>query len=86
MPGPADYYGRSFGRRVHNWQIDEVVIDNAVRRILRMVIKSGRMDRKTPVGSVNTTAHQTLARELAEQSIVLCKNKTGILPLKISQN
>ena len=85
MPGPAHYYGHYLVDAVRTWQIDEAVIDNAVRRILRLVIKSGRMDGKTPAGSLNTTAHQTLARELAEQSIVLLKNKTGILPLKTSE-
>lgn len=82
MPGPAKYYGQLLVEAVRNWQVDEEVVDNAVRRILRMIIRSGRMDGAAlPEGSVNTPEHQSLARELAEESITLLKNERGILPL-----
>jgi beta-glucosidase len=35
-----------------------------------------------PAGAVNTSEHQALARELAEESMVLIKNAGGVLPLK----
>ncbi|MBN1877793.1 MAG: glycoside hydrolase family 3 C-terminal domain-containing protein [Anaerolineae bacterium] len=84
MPGPAKYYGRLMEEAVRNWQIDEVTVDNAVRRILRLLIISGRMDDEAqiPEGSLNTFEHQTLARELAEASITLLKNEGEVLPLK----
>ncbi|MCX7680612.1 MAG: glycoside hydrolase family 3 C-terminal domain-containing protein [Anaerolineae bacterium] len=82
MPGPAKYYGPLLVEAVRNWQVDKEVVDNAVRRILRMIIRSGRMDGVAlPEGSVNTPEHQSLARELAEESITLLKNERGILPL-----
>ncbi len=83
MPGPAKYYGRLLEEAVRNWQVDEEVIDEAARRMLRMIVRSGRLDdpARIPAGSVNTPEHQTLARELAEESITLLKN-SGILPLK----
>jgi beta-glucosidase len=83
MPGPAKYYGSLLAQAVRNWQIDEAKVDDAVRRILRMIIKSGKMD-DAPLaeGSVNTTEHQALARELAEASITLLKNESDLLPLK----
>ena len=80
MPGPAKYY-ELLSEAVHLWQIDEATIDNAVRRVLRMVLLSGRMDGKVSTGSVNTPEHQSLARQLAEEAITLLKNEGNILPL-----
>ena len=83
MPGPAKYYGRLMEAAVQNWQIDEAKVDAAVRRILRMLVRSGQLDDadSIPTGMVNTPEHQALARELAEASITLLKND-GVLPLK----
>ena len=81
MPGPAKYYSL-LGDAIHNWQIDQEVVDEAVRRVLRLVVLSGRMDKQVASkGSVNTPAHQKLARKLAEEAITLLKNAGGLLPL-----
>ena len=81
MPGPAKYY-KLLGDAVRNWQIDEAAVDNAVRRVLRLVVLSGRMDKQVASkGAVNTPAHQKLARSLAEEAITLLKNEGGLLPL-----
>jgi beta-glucosidase len=86
MPGPARYYGSLLVDAVRNWQVDEEVVNNAVRRILRMIIRSGKMDGiSLPEGSVNTPEHQSLARELAEESITLLKNENGLLPLDVEK-
>jgi beta-glucosidase len=83
MPGPAKYYGHLLVEAVLTWQIEESAIDEAARRILRMIVKSDRMnrDRSEFNGAINTPGHQTLARELAEASITLLKNERAILPL-----
>jgi beta-glucosidase len=83
MPGPAKYYGKLLLEAVRTWQIDEAVVDNAARRILRTILRSGRLDDSTsvPTGAANTPEHQALARELAEESIVLLKNDNRVLPL-----
>ena len=83
MPGPPRYYGNLLAQAVYNWQIDETVIDNCVRRILGVILRSGKMDAAAslPAGAVNTVEHQQLARELAEESITLLKNAGGLLPL-----
>ncbi len=80
MPGPAKYY-RLLGEAVFNWQIDEAAVTEAARRVLRIVLLSGRMDGNLTPGAVNTPAHQTLARELAEDAITLLKNEGGVLPI-----
>jgi beta-glucosidase len=83
MPGPAKYYGNLLVDAVRIWQIDEAVIDAAARRMLRMIVRSGKLDDPPmlPAGSVNTSEHQALARELAEDSITLLKNEGDVLPL-----
>jgi beta-glucosidase len=81
MPGPAKYYSL-LGEAVHNWQIDEEAVNEAARRVLRLVVLSGRMDKQaSSKGSVNTPAHQKLSRSLAEEAITLLKNEGGLLPL-----
>jgi beta-glucosidase len=82
MPGPTKYYGQLLEDSINNWQLDETAVDEAVRRILRIVILSGKMDGDTPAGSVNTPEHQALAREVAEEAVVLLKNNNSLLPLK----
>ena len=80
MPGPAKYY-QLLGDAVQNWQIDESAVDQAARRVLRLVILSGRMDKQVSQGAVNTPAHQELSRSLAEEAITLLKNEGDLLPL-----
>lgn len=81
MPGPAKYFGRLLGEAINNWQIDETKVTEAARRVLRIVLKSGRMDGTTSKGAVNTTEHQKLARQLAEEAITLLKNEGDVLPI-----
>jgi len=82
MPGPAKWFGHLLLEAVRTWQVEEEVIDRAVRRILRIIVRSGKLDGGAlPQGSVNTPEHQALAREVAEQSMVLLKNEAALLPL-----
>jgi beta-glucosidase len=82
MPGPARYLGALLADAARNWQIEEAEIDDAARRILRIVERSGKLaDRKRRAGEVNTPRHQRLARQLAEESLVLLKNESRALPL-----
>ncbi|MEK7413859.1 MAG: glycoside hydrolase family 3 C-terminal domain-containing protein, partial [Planctomycetota bacterium] len=84
MPGPAKFT-KGLAAAVDSWQIDEAVIDRSVSRILRMLLRSGRMGGAAAkrTGCINTPAHERLARELAEESIVLLKNDRGLLPLQL---
>lgn len=64
-------------------------IDDAVTRILRVKFRAGLFDKPSPanrrfagktdlIGSEN---HREIARQAVRESLVLLKNKTGILPL-----
>ncbi len=87
MPGPARYYGDYLAHAVQMWQVEEAVVDEAVRRILRMIFKAGKFNSHVTIqlGSINTTEHQALARLLAEESIVLLKNDRRLLPLDLAR-
>jgi beta-glucosidase len=83
MPGPAKFT-RGLEEAVATQQIDEETIDESVGRILTMIVRSGRMGKKQNARKklLNTPEHVALARELAEESIVLLKNEKNLLPLK----
>jgi beta-glucosidase len=86
MPGPAKYYGQLLVEAVENWQIDIKDVDEAVRRVLRLLIKSGVQDLlEAPAGELNSPRHQALARQVAEESITLLKNESNVLPLDLSK-
>ena len=58
-------------------------IEASARRILRQQLRfaQGRDPDAYPKEAIGCEAHRTLAREVAEKSIVLLKNEGGLLPL-----
>lgn len=69
---------------VKNGTVPESVIDDKVRRILRVMFKTSMIDGKRKPGAYNTKAHQETALKVAEEAIVLLKNTNNTLPLKKS--
>ena len=61
--------------------VDEALIDAKVRRILRVMFRMGKFDEVAKTGEYNTKEHQQIARDIADEAIVLLKND-NILPLK----
>jgi beta-glucosidase len=66
---------------VKSGTVQESVIDDKVRRILRVMIKTNMLSGKRAPGAFNTPAHQAAALKIAEEAIVLLKNNDNILPL-----
>ncbi|MDO6422536.1 glycoside hydrolase family 3 C-terminal domain-containing protein [Saccharophagus degradans] len=60
--------------------IPESVLDDKVRRILRVQLSIGMMDKYRLSGERNTAKHHEAARKIASEGIVLLKNE-NILPL-----
>ena len=56
------------------------LLDDKVRRDLRMLFASGAVDGRKP-GSINTPAHLEVARRIAEGAVVLLKNSGALLPI-----
>ena len=83
MPGPAKWFGNLLKEAVDTWQVDVSKIDQAVRRILRIILISGQMEKSLHPNakSGDTPEHRALARELAHSSITLLKNDHHLLPL-----
>ena len=60
-------------------------LDEKVRRNLRVMIATHVLDAQRKPGSLNTAAHQAVARHVAEEGIVLLKNAGHILPLDLAK-
>lgn len=68
----------------------EVLVDEAVRNILTVKFRAGLFDkpfkaRENIAKLVHTAESKKLAREVAEESIVLLKNQDNLLPLDLSE-
>ncbi len=78
MPGPRPRRVQAVVDAVQAGEMDEAALDEAVRRILRIVFKAA----ETPKGGAfDAAGHHALARQVAAESMVLLKND-GILPLR----
>ena len=78
MPGPQPARVQEVIAAVKDGSLDEAVLDESVRRILRIAFKS-KEKRKNK--SYSQVEHHALAREIASEGIVLLKN-ADILPFK----
>lgn len=77
MPGPGRVFGRALEDAVTAGQIDESVLDDKVHRLLRLIERTGGLDRE-PEGaeaSTDSPEHRELARTIAAASFVLLRNE-----------
>ncbi len=70
---------------VESGQVPVALLDDKVRRHLRVMEAIGLLDNKFAGGSLNTHEHQMTARRVAEEGIVLLKNDANVLPLDSSK-
>ncbi|HEX7026969.1 MAG TPA: exo 1,3/1,4-beta-D-glucan glucohydrolase [Gammaproteobacteria bacterium] len=77
--------------QVRSGEISMARLDDAVRRILRVKVRAGLFDGKSPserVGNrsaVGNSRHRALARQAVRESLVLLKNSNKLLPLSPRQ-
>ncbi|MFN8380291.1 MAG: glycoside hydrolase family 3 C-terminal domain-containing protein [Anaerolineales bacterium] len=82
MPGPQERRVKAVVDAVRSGELDEAILNESVRRILRIVFKA----QETPkTGKFDVDAHHELANKIASEGMVLLKNN-GILPLKGQQH
>jgi beta-glucosidase len=83
MPGPGLVTRERLQQALAAGQVQQVDIDDAVLRLLRTMVRVGLVDGLPAPDHtvVNSPDHQRLAREAAEQAVVLLKNQGGLLPL-----
>lgn len=68
---------------VKTGKASEALINDKVRRILRLMLKTNVPDRsRRSPGLINAPGHQAIALQVAEEGIVLLKNEGKVLPLK----
>ncbi|MCH8476016.1 MAG: glycoside hydrolase family 3 C-terminal domain-containing protein [Opitutales bacterium] len=60
---------------------EEALVDDKVRRILRVMLTIGKDQTGRQAGARNTPRHQKIARQMAAESFVLLQNEKGFLPL-----
>ena len=83
MPGPARSWGENLVKAVNNGKVDEEVVDDKVRRILRVADFTGRLDDPTesPEQSNDLEEDRLLIRTAGSEGMVLLKNDQ-VLPFK----
>lgn len=76
------YFADPALKMVKSGDVTESVIDDKVRRILRVMFKTNMINATRNPGELATAAHAEVARKVAEEGIILLKNKGNILPLE----
>ncbi|MFJ2112930.1 MULTISPECIES: beta-glucosidase [unclassified Streptomyces] len=83
MPGPRTVYGEALAAAVRAGQVEESVVDGAVRNVLLLAARVGILDGAPAVVAQlpPETDGVALAREIARRAFVLVRNENGTLPL-----
>lgn len=83
MPGPRQKRVQSVIEAIQAGELDEQVLDEAVKRLLRVIFKA--VETPKDAEGFDVEAHHQLARKIAGESLVLLKNEGGLLPLQAGQ-
>lgn len=88
MDMESEAYQRHLVDLVNDGTVDEALVDQAVRRILRMKFQLGLFDDPYQYSDpereaelIFTEEHRAIARDVAKRSIVLLNNEEGLLPI-----
>lgn len=81
------FYGDRLLNAINNGKVEESILDDKVRRILRVMFKAGLFDESiySYGGHSDTPERRALALKAAQESIVLLKNKNNMLPLNLQK-
>lgn len=79
MPGPRTVYGEALADAVRAGEVDEKIVDLAVRNILLLAARTGALESAPPAVPAAalpaTVDGEALAREIARRSFVLVRNE-----------
>lgn len=75
MPGPSRFYGRQLGKAVRDGEVDELLLNAAVHRLLSVYDRIGALDDepREPM-AIDRPEHRALVRQAAAESMVLLQN------------
>jgi beta-glucosidase len=79
------YLASPFLKKLKNGEIPESIVDDKVRRILRLMYRTN-MSSNRPLGRANNIEHIEVARKVATEGIVLLKNKDNFFPIIDKEN
>lgn len=74
------YLANPFLQMIKNGAIEESVVDDKVRRILRLMFRTN-MNKNRGFGRINNLEHLEVARQVATEGIVLLKNNDSFFPI-----
>lgn len=75
------YLAQPFLKKIESGELPESLLDEKVRRVLRLCIRTN-MNRNRPYGCKLTPEHAAIARQVAEEGIVLLKNDNHFFPIE----
>lgn len=78
------YLASAFLKAIKNGDIKESVVNDKVRRILRLMYRT-TLKPNRGFGKINTKAHHDVARQVAQEGIVLLKNENNFFPIEDKQ-
>jgi beta-glucosidase len=81
QPYAQFYFAQPFLEIITRGEISQQLLDDKVRRTLRVMFATRILDAGRVRGSINTKEHQLAALHVAGESIVLLKNDANTLPL-----
>ncbi|MFA9377590.1 MAG: beta-glucosidase [Lachnotalea sp.] len=77
-----DYFmAEPLKKAIQNGEIEESLLDEKVRNILRLMKRLNMLGEKRCKGSYNTSEHRDAALNIARESVILLKNEENRLPL-----
>ncbi|GHT34927.1 glycosyl hydrolase [Bacteroidia bacterium] len=76
------YLANPYYELIKKGEVGTEELDDKVRRVLRLVFRTN-MAKDRPFGSFGSPEHSQAARKIAEEGIVLLKNKKSTLPISL---
>lgn len=74
------YLANPFLKLLNNKKVSEGYLNDKVKRILRLMLRTS-MNSNKPYGRINNIEHLNVAREVANEGIVLLKNENNFFPI-----
>lgn len=78
------YLANPFLKLIKNGEVDEEILNDKVRRILRLMFRTN-MNPNRSFGKMNNQEHIDVARKIAGEGIVLLKNEASFFPIDASK-
>lgn len=80
-PYKSNFLGDAFLKKVIDGEVKQSILDDKVRRILRLMMRTS-MNKNRPFGSINNKQHYETAYKVASEGVVLLKNRDNLLPIE----